>query len=290
MTHKKEKELIDLESRIKNNYKKFSEGQKLIAEYLLNHSDKATFLTAANLGKIVGVSESTVVRFANFLDYEGYPALQKNLQNRIRNKLNTVSRLKKSIKTASSGESILYEVFRNDTNNIQRTMNNISQESFSKLVEEMLNANSIYIVGLRTATSLAYFMGYTLHLILKNVTTITFGASDLFERLININEKDLLIGITFPRYTLQTVEIMEYAKKKGARTAAITDSVISPLAQLADVSVFAESNLNSFIDSFTAPLSLINALVTAVGVRRRKENLESLSELEEIWRKYKVFY
>ena len=290
MTHKKEKELIDLESRIKNNYKKFSEGQKLIAEYLLNHSDKATFLTAANLGKIVGVSESTVVRFANFLDYEGYPALQKNLQNRIRNKLNTVSRLKKSIKTASSGESILYEVFRNDTNNIQRTMNNISQESFSKLVEEMLNANSIYIVGLRTATSLAYFMGYTLHLILKNVTTITFGASDLFERLININEKDLLIGITFPRYTLQTVEIMEYAKKKGAKTAAITDSVLSPLAQLADVSVFANSCLNSFIDSFTAPLSLINALVTAVGVRRRKENLESLSELEEIWEKYKVFY
>lgn len=290
MTHKKEKKLIDLESRIKNNYKKFSEGQKLIAEYLLNHSDKATFLTAANLGKIVGVSESTVVRFANFLDYEGYPALQKNLQYRIRNKLNTVSRLKKSIKTASNGESILYEVFHNDTNNIQKTMNNISQESFNKLVEEMLNANSIYIVGLRTATSLAYFMGYTLHLILKNVTTITFGASDLFERLININEKDLLIGITFPRYTLQTVGIMEYAKKKGAKTAAITDSVISPLAQLADVSVFAESNLNSFIDSFTAPLSLINALVTAVGVRRRKENLESLSELEEIWEKYKVFY
>ena len=108
--------------------------------------------------------------------------------------------------------------------------------------------------------------------------------------MINVNEKDLIIGITFPRYTLQTVEIMEYAKKKGAKTAAITDSVLSPLAQLADISVFAESNLNSFIDSFTAPLSLINALVTAVGVRRRKENLESLSELEEIWEKYKVFY
>ncbi|MEA1940470.1 MAG: MurR/RpiR family transcriptional regulator, partial [Candidatus Caldatribacteriota bacterium] len=283
MIPKKEKNQIDLQSRIKKNYKKFSEGQKLIAEYLLNHSDKATFLTAANLGKIIGVSESTVVRFANFLDYKGYPSLQKDLQNRITNKLNTVSRLKKSIKTANSGESILYEVFRNDTNNIQNTINNISQKSFDRLVKEMLNAEYIYIIGLRTATSLAYFMGYTLHLILKNVTTITYGVSDLFERLININEKDLLIGITFPRYTLQTVEIMEYAKKKGAKTAAITDKVISPLAQLADVSVFAESNLNSFIDSFTAPLSLINALVTAVGVRRKKENLESLSELEEIW-------
>lgn len=253
-------------------------------------SKKATFFTAANLGKVVGVSESTVVRFADFLGYEGYPALQKDLQNRIKNKLNTVNRLKKSINTANSGESILYEVFRNDMKNIQNTMDNISKESFNKLIEEMLNADSVYIVGLRTATSLAYFMGYTLHLILRNVTTITFGVSDLFERLININEKDLIIGITFPRYTLQTVEIMEYAKKKGAKTAAITDSVLSPLAQLADISVLANSNLNSFIDSFTAPLSLINALVTAVGVRRRKENLESLSELEEIWEKYKIFY
>jgi DNA-binding MurR/RpiR family transcriptional regulator len=286
----KEKNYVDLTSRIKENFKKFSESQKLIATYLLKYSDKAAFFTAANLGKVVGVSESTVVRFADILGYEGYPALQKDLQNRIKNKLNTVCRLKKSIKTANSGESILYEVFRNDINNIQKTMDNISQESFNRLVEEMLNAEHIYIVGLRTATSLAYFMGYTLHLILKNVTTITFGVSDLFERLININEKDLIIGITFPRYTLQTVRIMEYAKKKGAKTAAITDNIMSPLAQLADVSVFAESSLNSFIDSFTAPLSLINALVTAVGVRRRRENLESLSELEEIWEKYKVFY
>jgi DNA-binding MurR/RpiR family transcriptional regulator len=174
--------------------------------------------------------------------------------------------------------------------NIHKTMSNISPESFNKLVEEILNVDCIYIVGLRTATSLAYFMGYTLHLILKNVTTITFGVSDLFERLININEKDLLIGISFPRYTLQTVEIMEYAKKKGAKTAAITDSVLSPLAQLADISLFANSNLNSFIDSFNAPLSLINALVTAVGVKRRNETLESLAELEEIWKKYNVFY
>jgi DNA-binding MurR/RpiR family transcriptional regulator len=286
----KNKNYSDLSSRMKDNFDKISKSQRLIATYLLKHSDKAAFFTAANLGKIVGVSESTVVRFADILGYEGYPALQKDLQNKIKNKLNTVSRLKKSIKTANSGESILYEVFRNDMDNIQKTMDHISRESFNKLVEEMLNADSIYIVGFRTATSLAYFMGYTLHLILKNVTTITFGVSDLFERLININEKDLIIGITFPRYTLQTVEIMEYAKKKGSKTAAITDNIMSPLAQLADVSVFAESNLNSFIDSFTAPLSLINALVTAVGVRRRKENLESLSELEEIWEKYKVFY
>jgi len=285
-----EKEYFDLQSRIKNNFKNFSESQKLIAEYLLNYSDKAAFYTAANLGKVVGVSESTVVRFANFLDYDGYPALQRDLQNRIKNKLTTVNRLKRSIKSVDGGENILYEVFRNDIENINNTIRNLSLESFEKFTEEMLKANSIYIIGLRTAASLAYFMGFTLHLILKNVTTITFGVSDLFEKLINIGEKDLLIGITFPRYTLQTVEIMEYAKKKGARTAAITDSVLSPLAQLADVSVFANSNLNSFIDSFAAPLSLINALVTAVGVRRRKENLESLSELEEIWEKYKVFY
>jgi len=286
----KDKKYIDLQSRIKNNYKKFSESQKLLAEYLLKNSEKVAFFTAANLGKIIGVSESTVVRFANILEYEGYPALQKDLQNGIKEKLNTVNRLKKSIEKANGGESILYEVFHNDMNNIQKTMDNISEKSFNRFVEEILNADSVYIIGLKTASSLAYFMGYALQLILKNVITITFGVSDLFERLINVNKKDLLIGISFERYTLQTVEIMEYAKKKGIKTAAITDRVTSPLAQLADVSVFAESNLNSFVDSFAAPISLINALVMAVGVKRRKETLKSLSKLEEIWKKYKTFY
>ena len=290
MSPKEERHNLDLDSRIKNNFKNFSESQKLIAEYLLNHSDKAVFYTAANLGKVVGISESTVVRFANFLGYNGYPELQRDLQDKIKNKLTTVNRLKKSIRSVDDGENILYEVFRNDIENINDTMNNLSLESFEKFTEEMLKAKSIYIIGLRTAASLAYFMGFTLHLILKNVTTITFGVNDLFEKLINIGEKDLLIGITFPRYTLQTVEIMEYAKKKGAKTASITDSVLSPLAQLADISIYANSNLNSFIDSFTAPLSLINALVTAVGIKKRGETLDSLAELEEIWEKYKVFY
>ena len=290
MVFNKNKNYIDLQFRIKNNYKKFSESQKLLAEYLLKNSEKVAFFTAANLGKIIGVSESTVVRFANFLEYEGYPALQKDLQNVIKKKLNTITRLKRSIKKASEGESILYKVFQNDMNNIQKTMDNISEKSFNRFVEEILKADSIYIVGLKTASSLAYFMGYALQLILKNVTTITFGVSDLFERLINVNKKDLLIGISFERYTLQTVEIMEYAKNKGIKTAAITDRVTSPLAQLADISVFAESNLNSFVDSFTAPISLINALVMAVGIKRKKETLESLSELEEIWKQYKTFY
>lgn len=290
MNSEKDKNYIDLPSRIKHNFKNFSPSQKLIATYLLNQSDKAAFFTAADLGKAVGVSESTVVRFANFLGYDGYPALQRDLQDGIKNKLTTVNRFKKSINSVNGGENILHEVLRNDMENINNTMNNISLDSYNKFVEEMIKADNIYIVGLRTATSLAYFMGFTLHLILKNVTTITFGVSDLFERLININEKDLLIGISFPRYTLQTVEIMEYAKKKGAKTAAITDSVMSPLAQLADVSLFANSNLNSFIDSFTAPLSVINALVTAVGVKKRGETLEYLAELEEVWKKYNVFY
>jgi len=286
----KEKNYIDLTSRIKNNFNKFSKSQKLIATYLLKQSDKAAFFTAANLGKVVGVSESTVVRFADILGYEGYPALQKDLQDRIKNKLNTVSRLKKSIKAANGGESILYEVFRNDMDNIQKTMDNISRESFNRLVEEMLNADSIYIIGLHNAASLAYFMGLNLNIILKNVTTIGYSSSDVFERLINISKKDLLIGISFPRYTLRTIEIVKFAKKRRAKTAAITDSVISPLAQLADISVFADSNLNSFINSFTAPLSLINALVTAVGVKKKKEALKSLANLEEIWNKYNIFY
>lgn len=290
MVFNKDNNYIKLQSRIKYNYKKFSKSQKLIAEYLLKNSEKAAFFTAANLAKIIGVSESTVVRFANFLEYEGYPALQKDLQNGIKEKLNTVNRLKKSMKKANEGESILYKVFHNDMNNIQKTMNNISEKSFNKFVEEILNADSVYIIGLKTASSLAYFMGYTLQLILKNVVTVTFGVNDLFERLINVNKKDLLIGISFARYTLQTVEIMEFAKKKGMKTAAITDRVTSPLAQLADVSIYAESHLNSFVDSYAAPISLINALVMAVGLKREKETLKSLSELEEIWKKYKAFY
>ncbi len=290
MVFNKDKNYIDLQSRIKNNYKKFSESQKLLAEYLLKNSEEVAFFTTATLGKIIGVSESTVVRFANFLEYEGYPALQKDLQNGIKEKLNTVNRLKKSIKKANGGENILYKVFHNDMNNLQKTMDNISEKSFNRFVEEILNADSVYIIGLKTASSLAYFMGYALQLILENVITITFGVSDLFERLINVNKKDLLIGISFERYTLQTVEIMEYANKKGIKTAAITDRVTSPLAQLADVSVFAESNLNSFVDSFAAPISLINALVMAVGIKRKKETLKSLSKLEVIWEKYKTFY
>lgn len=290
MVFNKDKNYIDLQSRIKNNYKKFSESQKLLAEYLLKNPEKVAFFTTATLGKIIGVSESTVVRFANFLEYEGYPGLQKDLQNRIKEKLNTVNRLKKSIKKANGGESILYKVFHNDMNNIQKTIDNISEKSFNRFVEEILNADSVYIIGLKTASSLAYFMGYALQLILENVMTITFGVNDLFERLININKKDLLIGISFERYTLQTVEIMEYAKKKGIKTAAITDRVTSPLAQLADISLFAESNLNSFVDSFAAPIILINALVMAVGIKRKKKTLESLSKLEEIWKKYKIFY
>ena len=154
----------------------------------------------------------------------------------------------------------------------------------------MLRADSIYIIGLHNAASLAYFMGLNLNIILKNVTTIGYSSSDVFERLINISKKDLLIGISFPRYTLRTIEIVKFAKKRRAKILAITDSVISPLAQLADISVFADSNLNSFINSFTAPLSLINALVTAVGVKKKKEALKSLANLEEIWNEYNIFY
>lgn len=276
-----------LRKRIQENYQKMSTNQKLIANYLLQEYDKAAFMTAQQLGETLNISESTVIRFATFLEYEGYPELNKELQRMVKNKISTVERLHLSLENKQ--DNILERVFNTDIKNITRTMEEISPAYFNDIVTEIMNARNIYIISLRSATSLGQFLHFYLHLILKNCRIVS-GMSVFFEELLALEPDDLAIGISFPRYSRQTIEGLKYAKEKGAHTIAITDSVTSPLAQYADFVLPAHSEMASFIDSFVAPLSLINALIIAIGARDSNRTSQFLSQLEEIWDTFKVYY
>lgn len=277
----------DLINRINQSYKKMSKGQKLIAEYILNNYDKAAFMTASRLGTIVGVSESTVVRFANVLDYDGYPRLQKALQELIRNKLTTVQRIEMSSELDRS--MVLKSVLKADMSNIRMTIDEIDPEAFDAVVASILNAGNIYVLGLRSAAPLAQFMGYYLNFIFNNVHIVTSGVNDIFEQLIHIRPGDMLIGISFPRYASRAIDAMRFTKERGAETVALTDSLLSPLAAYADHTLLARSDMASFVDSLVAPLSLINALIVAVGLVKKAEISTEFHELEKIWYDYRVY-
>jgi len=277
----------DLINRINSKFKKMSKSQKLISEYIINNYDKAAFMTASRLGEIVGVSESTVVRFANMLGYDGYPNLQKALQELIRNKLTTVQRIEMSSELDQS--MILKNVLKADMNNIRRTIEEADSQAFDQVINSILNARNIYVLGLRSAAPLAQFMGYYLSFIFNNVRIVTSGVNDIFEQLIHINNEDLLIGISYPRYATRTIEAMSFAKERGATTVALTDSSLSPLASYSDYILLARSDMASFVDSLVAPLSLINALIVGIGMKKSPEVASGFSVLEEIWDKYDVY-
>lgn len=276
-----------LRKRIQLQYQKMSNNQKLIANYLLQNYDKAAFMTAQQLGETLGISESTVIRFATFLEYEGYPDLHKDLQGMVKNKISTVERLQ--LQLENRNRNILENVFKNDVDNISRTMEEINPDYFDSVVNQVLKARHIYIISFRSATSLGQFLHFYLHLILKNCR-IVCSTSLFFEELVTIGPEDLAIGISFPRYSQQTIEGLKYTRQKGAHTLAITDSITSPLAQYAEYILTAYSTMNSFIDSFVAPLSLINALIIAVGSKESDRATEALSQLEEIWDTFKIYY
>ncbi|MFZ5687889.1 MAG: MurR/RpiR family transcriptional regulator [Bacillota bacterium] len=265
----------------------FSAGQKMIAEYLLSNYDKAAFMTAARLGAVIGVSESTVVRFAYALGYDGYPQMQRALQDILKNRLTTVDRLQMTVR--DTNDHVVDQVLKNDINNIQLTLEEISREDFNEAVSMILSARNIYIISLRSATALGHFLNFYLHLLLKNCRIIS-GAGTVFEQLTAVGTGDLVIGISFPRYSRQTVEGLKYAKEKGATTLAISDSVMSPLAKHAKVTLVAHSDMASFIDSFVAPLSVINALIIAVGTKESGRTEEALRQLEEIWQTFNIYY
>lgn len=269
-------------------FPRLSKGQKLIAEYILKHYDKAAFMTAAKLGTSVGVSESTVVRFANELEFSGYPTLQKALQELIKNKLTTVQRIELS-NNFISVETALKGVLKADMENIRITLEKINSKTFDDVVNSIFEAKRIYIIGLRSSTAMADFLGFYLNLILDNVKIVAYGVSDIFEQMINISKDDLVIGIGFPRYAARTIEALNYAHSKGTKVVAITDSLLSPLATKADYTLIAQSNMASFVDSLVAPLSVINALIIAVGLREKEKISSIFTDLEEIWDEYKVY-
>ena len=279
---------LDLMRTIQLKFPRLSKGQKLIAEYILKHYDKAAFMTAAKLGVSVGVSESTVVRFANELGFSGYPKLQKSLQELIKNKLTTVQRIELSNELVSE-ETALKGVLKSDMENIRATLEKINHKTFEDVVNSIFAAKKIYIIGLRSASALSEFLGFYLHLILDNVHVVGYGVSDIFEQIINVSEDDLVIGIGFPRYAARTIESLSYAKSKGAKVVAITDSLLSPLAARADHTLIAQSNMASFVDSLVAPLSVINALIISVGLREKDKISTTFANLESIWEEYQVY-
>ena len=278
----------DLMRAIQVKFPRLSKGQKLIAEYILKHYDKAAFMTAAKLGLSVGVSESTVVRFANELGYSGYPKLQKSLQELIKNKLTTVQRIELSNDFITQ-ENALKGVLKADMENIRATLEKINHKTFEDVVNSLFKAKKIYIIGLRSSSALAEFLAFYLNLILDNVKVVAYGVSDIFEQMINVSEEDVVIGIGFPRYAARTIEALAFAKSRNADVVAITDSLLSPLAAKADNTLIAQSNMASFVDSLVAPLSVINALIIAVGLREKEKISSTFAALENIWEEYEVY-
>ncbi|KPU28130.1 N-acetylmannosamine kinase [Caloranaerobacter sp. TR13] len=281
----KNKDLITL---IQINFPRLSKGQKLIAEYILNHYDKAAFMTASKLGEMVGVSESTVVRFANALGFSGYPSLQRALQELIKNKLTTVQRLSMS-NNYSDNSTLLKKILKADMDNIRSTIEEISNEEFEKVVDCIYNAKRVYIIGLRSSTTLANYLGFYLSLILDNVKVVTYGISDIFEQLLRVNKDDVVIGISYPRYSRRTLEALNYVKEQECKIIGITDSFLSPISGIADYTLIAKSNMISFVDSLVAPLSLINALIIAIGMREKNEITQYFQKLERLWDEYNVY-
>lgn len=281
----------DLLTKIQEHFSDLSKGQKRIANFLLEHYDKAVYLTASKLGEIAGVSESTVVRFAIELGFDGYPKLQRALEELVKNKLTASQRIQvSSDRIFKSNKHILKAVLESDSERIQSTMNDLEEENFDKVVETILNGNKIYVVGGRSSSMLSGFLTFYLNLMVDNVINVNSSTvTEIFEQIYRIEEGDVFIGISFPRYSQRTIKAMEYANSKKATTIAITDSNISPLLKFADLSLIARSDMVSFVDSLVAPLSVINALLVAISVKKQKELVNTLDKLERLWNEYQVY-
>lgn len=279
----------DVLSLIQSEMGGFSKGQKLIAHFILDSYDKAAFMTASKLGKTVNVSESTVVRFAAELGYEGYPAMQKALQEMIRNKLTSIQRIEVS-NDRIGDQDLLPLVMQSDIEKIRMTMEEVDREGFRQAVDSIASAKRIYILGVRSASAIASFLGFYFNLIFENVVLVhTNSVSEIFEQLLRVGEDDVVIGVSFPRYSRRTVSAMQFAKSRRATVVAITDSETSPLAAIADLPLLAKSDMASFVDSLVAPLSLVNALIVAIGRKKNEDLSRTFESLERIWDEYGVY-
>ena len=276
-------------SKINVQYQSFSKGQKKLAAYIKENYDKAAFLTAAKLGETVGVSESTVVRFATHLGYKGYPEFQRELEELVRNKLNSIQRMEVTYGKVPQSE-ILDTVLHSDIDKIKMTLEAVDHEAFNLAVETILSAKNIYVVGIRSCAPLAEFLAFYLNLIFDGVRLLnTNSASELFEQMIRIGENDVIIGISFPRYSMRTLKTLEFANNRNAKVITLTDSIHSPMNLYSSCNLIARSDMASIVDSLVAPLSVINALVVALSMRKQKTVVATLEALEKIWHEYQVY-
>lgn len=279
----------DLLNRINKNYSKMSKGQKLLATYISDNYDKAVFLTAAKMGEFVGVSESTVVRFAMSLGYKGYPEFQSALEDLVTNKLNSVHRMEVTYGRISQS-AILETVLKSDADKLKTTLEKIDHSAFDLAVNTILEAKNIYIVGIRSCAPLASFLSFYLTLMFDNVKLLqTNSSNEIFEQMVRIGEEDVIIGISFPRYSMRTLKALEFANNRSAKVITITDSIHSPMNLYSSCNLIADSDMASIVDSLVAPLSVINALIVALCMKKQKEVAKTLTALEEIWDEYQVY-
>lgn len=280
---------MDILQKIDSSMPGFSKGQKAIGKYILEHYDKAAYMTALKLGTTVHVSESTVVRFAIELGYDGYPDLQRSLRELIRTRLTSLQRIEITNDRIEEDE-VLEKVMNLDIEKMKNTLDNIDKDAFNKAVDAIIGARNIYIIGVRSSASLASFLNFYLSLIFGSVKLVnSTSRSEIFEQLFRIGSEDVIIGISFPRYSKRIIQGMELAKKQNAKTIAITDSKYSPLAEFADHTLIARSEMASFVDSLVAPLSVINAMIVAIGKKKQEDVLNTFNRLEEVWDEFDVY-
>ena len=279
----------DILPLLQNNAPTFSKGQRLIAKYITESYDKAAFMTASKLGKKVGVSESTVVRFAVELGYDGYPSMQKAIQEMVLNRLTSVQR----IEVASdrfSDQDVVATVLQSDIEKLRQTGDMLDRAEFAEAVEAILETDRIYILGVRSAAPLANFLGYYLNYMSPNIHVVTTsGQGEMFEKIVAVKPEDVVIAISFPRYSSATVNAAQYCRQAGAKVIALTDSRMSPLGQHSDCVLEAKSDMVSLVDSLVAPLSIINALIVAIASRRESRLAEIFTSLEQVWDQYHVY-
>lgn len=274
----------DLISVIKSNYYKFSKGQKLIAQFIIDHYDKAAFMTAAKIGETVDVSESTVVRFASSIGYSGFPELQRALQILIKNKLTTVQRINLEDNIGKDSAKLHRKIIKNEVNNMRSLYETIDPKALDKATDTIMNANRVYILGLRTSSTLSNYLGFYLDVILDNVKVLNnTGVNSLYEEIIRIKETDVLIVISYPRYSKITVSVTEFVKGRNAKIVAITDTEASPVYSMADVSLLAKSNIVSFIDTLVVPMCLINNLIINISLKEKEDIVGYYNNLEKLW-------
>ena len=280
----------DLITLIQNNYYKFSKGQKMIAQFIIEHYDKAAFMTASKIGETVDVSESTVVRFAGALGFSGFPELQKSLQVLIKNKLTTVQRIGLDEDISKDTEKFHKKIIRNEINGIKYLLDNIDAKALDDATNLISSANKVYILGMRTSSTLANYLGFYLDVMLDNVKVLNnTGVNSLFEQIIRIKEDDVLICISFPRYSSSTIDATKMVKEKKAKIIAITDTEASPFCDLADVALLAKNNIVSFVDSLVVPMCMINNLILNIGAKEKNDIVQYFNDLEDLWDKHSIY-